>query len=129
MTFEIMGRGFENGPTERYEFDVPLHATQGPSWSKDILKEISPKFFQSVPRCRAVHPDHDCQCTSQAEHRGGGWDSRHHCWHGKEWPAWRRGKRDLVRVLDERTLIARGEVHISIVTGDIHVEQAHVVGS
>jgi len=94
MTFEMMGRGFENGPTERYEFDMPLHVTQGPSWSTDTLVEI--KVFKSTPRCRSIHPSHDCQCTGEMGHRGG-WQSRHHCWHDKDWPAWRRGKRDLMQ--------------------------------
>ena len=126
MTFEIMRRGFQDGPVERYEFDVPLHPTQGPSWSIDILVQIGPKFFQSVPRYRAVHPDHDCQCTSQIDHRGG-WDSNHHCWHNQSWKAWRRGKRDLVKVEDRRTLAKRGEVFIHTITGEVRIEQAHVM--
>ena len=125
MTFEIMNRGFKNGPAERYEFDVPLHQTQGPSWSTDILIQVGPKFFQSVPRCRAMHPDHDCQCTGQVDHRGG-WDSSHHCWHhGQSWKAWRRGKRDLEKVPSGRTL-AKGGVYINETTGQIHIEQAQV---
>ena len=125
MTFEIMGRGFENGPTERYEFDVPLHPTQGPSWSTDILKEIGPKFFQSVPRCRSMHPDHDCQCTSQEDHRGG-WGSKHHCWHGQAWQAWHRAKLDLEKVPSKRNLAARSPVLINTSTGEFHIEQAHI---
>lgn len=124
MTFEIMHQGFVNGPTERYEFDVPLHTTQGPSWSTDTLVRIAPKFFQSIPRCRAIHPDHDCQCISQIDHRGG-WDSSHHCWHNQAWQAWQRGKRDLVRVADERILV-KGGVYIHNATGRIHVKSAQV---
>ena len=126
MTFEIMHRGFKNGPTERYEFDVPLHRTQGPSWSRSILVELAPTFFQSVPRCRAVHPDHDCQCTQKLDHRGG-WDSRHHCWHAKEWMAWRRGKRDLIRVPDKRILVAADGVSINPKTKEIFIGQTQVV--
>ena len=126
MTFEINRSGFPNGPVERYEFDVPLHETQGPSWSTDTLVQVGPKFFQSVPRCRAVHPDHDCQCTGQMGHRGG-WDSNHHCWHDQSWPAWRRGKRDLVQVTDKRTLIARGKVYIDVSTVEIQIEPAYVM--
>lgn len=132
MTFAIMGRGFENGPTERYEFKFPLDSTQGPSWSRNILVELAPTIFQSVPRCRAIHPDHDCQCISKLDHRGGS-DSRHHCWHNQagtdstayEWQAWRRGKRDLERVPDGRTLVSGG-VYGQSATGKIHIEQARV---
>ena len=123
MTFEIMHRGFQDGPAEQYEFDVPLHPTQGPSWSTDILTQIGPKIFQSVPRCRSVHPDHDCQCTGQIEHRGG-WDSNHHCWHSKSWKAWRRGKRDLIQVASARTLV-KGSVYAT--GGKIRVEPTQVM--
>ncbi len=130
MVFEILGHGFENGPTERYEFKVALDRSQGPSWSTDILIEIAPKFFQSVTRCRAIHPGHDCQCIQQAEHKGG-YDSRHRCWHSggpsiREWPAWQRGKRDLVKVESKRNLIKEGEVMVNPVTFEIHIEHAHV---
>ncbi len=128
MTFVIFHYGFENGPTERYEFKMPLQGSQGPSWSTNALVELAPTILQLVPRCRAMHPDHDCQCTGVLDHKGG-YQSKHHCWHNTNggWPAWRRGKRDLIRVPDKRTL-EPGGVYTNEQTREIRIEGAHING-